>query len=248
MIYQGSKAKLRKYILPILQNCINENHIENYYEPFCGGCSMIDHIQCKNRIGSDINSELIELLKYMRDNPNLDIFPQDCSFEHYSDVRENRKNKTNKYSIPYTSGIGYFASYGGRYFDGGYGRDAKGSRCVYQERLKHALNQAPNLKGIDFKACSFEDYNPTDYEKCLFYLDPPYLNTKVYNGQKGFPYERFYNWCRELGKKNYVYISEYFMPGDFECVWSKERKVMQKSDRKKAEVATEKLYYIGLRN
>ena len=92
MVYQGSKAKLRKYILPILQNCINENHIES----FVGGANMIDHIKCKNRIGSDINSELIELLKYMRDNPNLDIFPQDCSFEHYSDVRKNRKNKTNK--------------------------------------------------------------------------------------------------------------------------------------------------------
>ena len=41
MIYQGSKAKLRKYILPILQNCINENHIENYYEPFCLDSSII---------------------------------------------------------------------------------------------------------------------------------------------------------------------------------------------------------------
>ena len=29
MVYQGSKAKLRKYILPILQNCINENHIDD---------------------------------------------------------------------------------------------------------------------------------------------------------------------------------------------------------------------------
>ena len=44
MIYQGSKAKLRKYILPILQNCINENHIETYIECFVGGANMIDHI------------------------------------------------------------------------------------------------------------------------------------------------------------------------------------------------------------
>ena len=75
--------KLKKYV---------PDEFNTYYEPFCGGANMIDHIRCKNRIGSDINSELIELLKYMRDNPNLDIFPQDCSFEHYSDVRENRKN------------------------------------------------------------------------------------------------------------------------------------------------------------
>jgi len=241
MVYQGSKTKLRKYILPILQNCINENHIENYYEPFCGGANMIDHIQCKNRIGSDINSELIELLKYMRDNPNLDIFPQDCSFEHYADVRENRKNKTNKYSIPYTSGIGYFASYGGRYFDGGYGR-ADG-RNIYKERFNFARTQAPLLKGIDFNYSSFEDYNPNDFSGCLFYLDPPYRDTKIYNGKDGFPYDLFYDWCKKLGKNNYVFISEYYMPSDFKCIWSKERKVVQNVG---SEIAVEKLFTIGL--
>lgn len=243
MVYQGSKAKLRKYILPILQNCINENHIENYYEPFCGGANMIDHIRCKNRIGSDINSELIELLKYMRDNPNLDIFPQDCSFEHYSDVRENRKNKTNKYSTPYTSGIGYFASFGGRYFQGGYGRNAKGGKCIYNERLRNAKEQASLLMGIEFNTCSFENYNPNDFKNCLFYLDPPYYNTKEYENK--FDYEKFYNWCEELGKENYVFISEYYMPSNFQCIWSKERMVLQKSDREKGEIAVEKLFTIG---
>ena len=245
MVYQGSKAKLRKYILPILQNCINENHIENYYEPFCGGANMIDHIRCKNRIGSDINSELIELLKYMRDNPNLDIFPQDCSFEHYSDVRENRKNKTNKYSTPYTSGIGYFASFGGRYFQGGYGRNAKGGKCIYNERLRNAKEQASLLKGIEFNTCSFENYNPNYFNQCLFYLDPPYRDTKNYNGKDEFPYDFFYDWCEELGKENYVFISEYYMPPNFQCIWSKERMVLQKSDREKGDVVIEKLFTIG---
>lgn len=245
MVYQGSKAKLRKYILPILQNCINENHIETYIECFVGGANMIDHIQCKNRIGSDINSELIELLKYMRDNPNLDIFPQDCSFEHYSDVRENRKNKTNKYSIPYTSGIGYFASFGGRYFDGGYGKDPSGKRNIYCERLEYAKEQAPLLKEIEFGIHSFEDYDPNYFNQCLFYLDPPYRDTKIYNGKDGFPYDLFYDWCKKLGKNNYVFISEYYMPSDFKCIWSKERKVMQKSDREKGEIAVEKLFTVG---
>ena len=204
---------------------------------------MIDHIRCKNRIGSDINSELIELLKYMRDNPNLDIFPQDCSFEHYSDVRENRKNKTNKYSTPYTSGIGYFASFGGRYFQGGYGRNAKGGKCIYNERLRNAKEQASLLMGIEFNTCSFENYNPNNFKNCLFYLDPPYYNTKEYENK--FDYEKFYNWCEELGKENYVFISEYYMPSNFQCIWSKERMVLQKSDREKGEIAVEKLFTIG---
>ena len=41
-----------------------------------------------------------------------------------------------------------------------------------------------------------------------------------------FNYEKFYEFCRELGKNNYVFISEYYMPNDFECVWSKEVKVL----------------------
>ena len=35
------------------------------------------------------------------------------------------------------------------------------------------------------------------------------------------------------------------MPNDFDCVWSKEVKVLQKSDRTKGDVAVEKLFYVG---
>lgn len=102
------------------------------------------------------------------------------------------------------------------------------------------------MKGIEFGIHSFEDYNPSDFNGCLFYLDPPYRNTKVYDGKDGFPYDLFYDWCKKLGKNNYVFISEYYMPSDFKCIWSKERKVMQKSDREKGEIAVEKLFTIGL--
>ena len=53
------------------------------------------------------------------------------------------------------------------------------------------------------------------------------------------------NWCEELGKENYVFISEYYMPSNFQCIWSKERMVLQKSDREKGEIAVEKLFTIG---
>lgn len=245
MIYQGSKRKILKDILPFIQNCINDNNVETYIEPFVGGANVIDSVVCKNRIGSDLNDELIELLKYIRDNPKLLGFPNECSFEHYCEVREDRKNKTHKYSIPYIAGIGYFASYGGRYFDGGYGKDAKGERNIYLERLKFARIQAPKLKGVEFKSCSFEEYNPKEYNNCVFYLDPPYKDTKTYNGKNGFPYEKFYDWIKELGKNNFIFISEYNMPDEFKCIWSKEVKVLQKSNRNNGDVAIEKLFYCG---
>lgn len=37
MKYLGSKSRIAKYIVPIIQKCIDENNITEYYEPFVGG-------------------------------------------------------------------------------------------------------------------------------------------------------------------------------------------------------------------
>lgn len=37
MVYQGSKSRIKKYILPIIQNCIYKNNVDTYIEPFVGG-------------------------------------------------------------------------------------------------------------------------------------------------------------------------------------------------------------------
>lgn len=65
MVYQGSKNKIAKYIVPIIQKYIEDNNITIYIEPFCGGVNIIDKIKCKNRIASDYNEDLIALLKYI---------------------------------------------------------------------------------------------------------------------------------------------------------------------------------------
>lgn len=40
MKYMGSKTRIAKDIVPILQKCIDDNHIKNYLEPFVGGNVM----------------------------------------------------------------------------------------------------------------------------------------------------------------------------------------------------------------
>ena len=79
---------------------------------------------------------------------DLSIAPKECSFEHYSDVRSDKEHKI--YSQEYRALIGYCASYGGRYYDGGYGKDATGKRNIYTERVINLKEQAPNLNGIEF--------------------------------------------------------------------------------------------------
>ena len=52
MKYMGSKAKVARYIVPIIQEQIERSDYETYLEPFCGGCNVIDKIEAPQRIGS----------------------------------------------------------------------------------------------------------------------------------------------------------------------------------------------------
>lgn len=135
--------------------------------------------------------------------------------------------------------IGYCASYGGKYF-GGYARDHSG-RNMYVERIINMKKQAPFLKNISFISCDYNYFK--DVKNCLLYLDPPYNNTTGY-GRSTINYDEFYDFCRQLSQNNTVLISEYEMPNDFRCIWEKERKIMQKSDRIKAMRATERLFIL----
>lgn len=169
------------------------------------------------------------------------IAPEECTFEHYSDVRSNKN--TGKYPKEYVALIGYCASYGGRYWDGGYGRDSKGGRSIYAERVRNLKEQAPDLEGIEFSCKDYREYLNMDIKNALFYLDPPYKGTKQYSKQS-IDYDEFYDFCRQLSKDNIVVVSEYNMPDDFTCIWEKERKVLQKPDRVKGDKAVEKLFEI----
>lgn len=97
----------------------------------------------------------------------------------------------------------------------------------------------PLLNDIEFLCCNYNDF--ANYENCLFYFDPPYFGTKQYSKQS-IDYNSFYDFLRKLSENNIVLVSEYGMPDDFTCIWQKERKVLQKSDRITGEKAVEKLF------
>lgn len=37
MVYMGSKSRIAKEIVPIIQSYIDDNNVHNYLEPFVGG-------------------------------------------------------------------------------------------------------------------------------------------------------------------------------------------------------------------
>ncbi|HQM83896.1 MAG TPA: DNA adenine methylase [bacterium] len=85
-------------------------------------------------------------------------------------------------------------------------------RLEQLERLQQ-LQQLQQLDRLEITCLSYEN---VEIKEGVVYCDIPYKNTAKYQSGKDFDYEKFYNWA--LNMKNPVFISEYSMPDDFQCV------------------------------
>lgn len=236
MQYMGSKNKLSKELAPIIQSYIT-SETKGYLEPFVGGGNMIDKIDFDRKYGCDLHKELIALLQHIQ--KTTDDIPITVSEEDYKYIKENK----NLYNDWYLGLIGFCCSYGSKYFDT-YAR-GNDNRDRTSEAIRNIVKQSTRLKGIIFKHCSFLDIKP-NISNFVIYCDPPYRQTAKYDVEE-FPYEQFYDWCRMMSKNNIVLISEYNMPDDFECIWSKENRCLIYSNRNSNDESnnrTEKLFIL----
>ena len=243
MKYMGSKNRIAKHIVPIIQEKMKENNIQLYVEPFVGGANIIDKVVCEKKIGCDKQHYLIELYK------NLDRFKELPDFipkEHYDDVRNCYNLKSDKFPAWYVGMIGFLASYNGRFFDGGYAgivktKDGK-FRNYYAEAKRNLEKQIPSLQGIEWKS---GDYRTTcsNVENALIYCDPPYKDAKRQKSDFEFYHDDFWDWCREMSERNIVLISEHAARDDFECIW--EMPVKRTIDNTKRVAAVEKLFELS---
>lgn len=238
MRYVGSKNKLSKDLAPIIQGYINKD-TKGYLEPFVGGANMIDKIQCSNKIGCDIHRQLIALLQYAQEYG--DLLPERILEDTYNEVKNNKE----KYEDWYLGLVGFCSSFGAKYF-GGYARDGKGDNSGKWSAgaIKNLKKQIPNLKNIKFQCCSFLDLPKDKIRGYVIYCDIPYKGTTKYKTEE-FPYEKFYEWAKEMSIHNTILISEYNMPDEFECIWEKEHKTLidsNKSSDDKDNIRVERLY------
>lgn len=203
MVYKGSKNRIAKYIVPILQESINTMGTNLYIEPFVGGANIIDKINSNTKIGCDNNKYLIALLQKTQNNEiNIDTFSE----EEYKYVKNN-KDKFKDWELGL---FGFCGSYGTKFF-GTFARGKKNNgelRDMPRERISNLKKQSVNLTNIDFKYCDFKDLK--DLKGYTIYCDIPYKNTSKYDND--FDYEYFYEWCKEMSKYNNVFVSEYNLP------------------------------------
>ncbi len=214
MKYMGSKARHAKELLPII---LKDHSPEMWYvEPFVGGANMIDKVPKEiKRFACDSNEYLIAMWQAAQlGELTYDYIDQ----ELYADVRGDK----DKYPKGFVGWVAHCCSYNGKWFGGFAGKlvTKEGNTRNYQDEAARAVvKQVALLENTIFKHKSVFDL--TLPSKCTIYCDPPYKGTTKYKDD--FDHEKFYGWCRDKHKDGHnIFISEYSMPDDFECVWSKE--------------------------
>ena len=212
MKYMGSKARIAKYILPII---LKDREPRQYYvEPFVGGANMIDKVGGL-RIGGEFNKYIanmwIELEKGWIPKNNY-------TKQEYDFIKNNKNN-----CLCETGYVGICCSYSGKWFGGFAGKvtTKQGIRDYQDEAHRNLLNQVENIKGIQFKHSSYDELEIPN--NSIIYCDPPYDGTTQY--KDSFDSSKFWQWCREKAKQGHeIFISEYNAPDDFVCLWQQEVK------------------------
>lgn len=238
MQYVGSKNRLSKELVPIIQSYITAD-TKGYLEPFVGGANLIDKIKFNRKIGLDLHEELIELLKYAQENE----LPETISEDEYKKVKDSKEN----YPKWYVGLVGFCGSFGAKYF-GGFARRYNKDGTLF-DVPKQAINslrkqsKREEFKNIKFLHMDFRDLPKDKIKGYVIYCDPPYRDTTKYKTEE-FPYEEFYQWCKDMSENNIVLISEYSMPDDFKCIWEKELKTLLGSgvNKNSDKIRVEKLF------
>lgn len=238
MKYVGSKNKLAKEIVPIIQSFINGD-TKAYIEPFVGGANVIDKIKHKKKIGYDINEYLISLWNELKKGYTP---PNFINKEEYLIAKNNMKTMPKHY----IGLVGFFATYNAGWFRR-YGAVANTKigkvRNYYQEGVRNVMKQLPDVMDIDFIHSDFLDIDLKEIKNCVIYCDIPYKDSGWEMYEKPFNYEKFYKWAKEISENNTVLISEYSMPNDFKCIWEKPHKTsLDNKNNKKPRI--EKLFIV----
>ena len=233
MKYMGSKSRIAKYIVPIIQKSIDESGTTTYIEPFCGGCNIIDSVRVDRRIANDINPFLIALYNAVVNRSEK--LPDVITREEYANVRSNQSG----FPMWYVGAVGFLASYNGKFFGGysGVVNTRGGIRNYYDEAKRNLEAQVPHLRGVEF---AYTDYNAILPKRAVIYCDPPYAGVTGYGGAPTFDHDRFWEYVRFISEDNIVFVSEHQAPKDFECIWQKP--VTRTLDNATRAVAVEKLF------
>jgi DNA adenine methylase len=217
--WSGSKRSQANEIVKFMPNVM-----DTYYEPFCGGCSVLRALlesdkYVNNFVCSDLNADLIALWNEIKHNPSeLSQHYKKLWNELNADDDKGRKKsyfnmvreRYNKEHSPYdfmfimrttTNGMPRYNESG--QFNNSFHVTRNGIVPDTLDTIIHEWSSLLNKNHVEFVACSFDSITPSKND--FLYLDPPYANTKgMYFGR--FDNQKLWEWMGNLPCK---YILSY---------------------------------------
>lgn len=215
--WSGSKRSQCEEILSYFPETI-----ETYYEPFCGGCSMLmgllnSDISVKRYVCSDLNGDLISLWNLIKTNSEIiynsytklwkelnvdnDVSRKRKYFEEMRDLYNETHDPLIFFFIMRTTTNGMPRYNKSGKFNNGFHLTRNG---IEPERLKPILMEwSKKLRenNVEFKHSSYEDILKEVKSGDFVYMDPPYANTKgMYFG--GIDLDKFYYNMKTLCSEN----------------------------------------------
>ena len=212
--WSGSKRSQAKNIVSYFPREIN-----TYYEPFCGGCSVLrqlleSDINVKNYVCSDINESLIELWNVIKNDPfslsqvYKELFEElNCDNDikrqqiFYNKIRRRFNEERSPIDFMFLNrtcynGLIRYNSKGE--FNSPFHINRSGIKPNKLRDIIYDWSNIINEKNVKFK---LQEYNLIKPNECDFiYLDPPYHNTNgmYYNY---FDSNQFFKWLTDVNCK-----------------------------------------------
>lgn len=190
--------------------------IDTYYEPFCGGCSVLramfeTDIKVNNYVCSDINLELIGLWMMIKSNPKIVISEYRKLWEQLNSLEtveeqkafyEKIREKFNKGKNPLDFMFLDRTCFNGliRYNQNGefntpFHLNRGGIQPDKFEKIIKEWSKLLNKHDVEFKIMNYSWIRPTEND--FIYLDPPYAKTKGMYGNE-FDNVKFFKWVKRL--------------------------------------------------
>jgi DNA adenine methylase len=190
--------------------------IDTYFEPFCGGASMLyalmtSDIKVNDFICSDSNSDLINLWKYIKNDPYVlsceyerlwkelnkdkDIARQKAFYNRIRTVFNVNRHPAHFLFLNRTcfNGLIRYNSYGE--FNSPFHLNRPGIEPNKLSRIIENWSELLKKNDVTFVTCDYSYIIPIEWD--FVYLDPPYANTNgMYSDE--FDNKAFFKWLKTL--------------------------------------------------
>lgn len=203
-------------------------YMGTYYEPFCGGCSVLyqlmvsDEKFARDFVCSDTNPDLIDLWNVVKNNPE-ELFDEYSKMWSKMQSMDNKgmkrayfeeiRNEFNKTRNPMlfffimrtcTNGIPRYNKH--KEFNGTLHLTRDGIKPKRLQPVIMDWSELLNVNEVTFKCCDYKDIFEEVEEGDFLYLDPPYDNTRInrYFGRVGF--DDFFNQLRLLNTMDIKFV------------------------------------------